>query len=390
MNKEKALNLIQKYRNRQITENELAELRQWMLENEDSVLIKEAIEEDMSVVAQTETIDAELLEKMFGNVISVDNVRKKAPVRRIPGRWLAAASIILVLAMASYFVLFNKGDRSDNRRTGLSRTKDLPAPKETRAMITLADGTRLYLDSAENGQIAVQGNTKLVKLSDGRIDYQSGSGGLTKEPGYNTLSNPRGSKVIYMKLSDGSQVWLNSGSSMTYPVAFIGSDRKVAIDGEAYFEITHDATKPFIVSKGETSVKVLGTHFNVNAYSDETELKVTLLEGSVEVKRENSKVRISPGEQAKVSSTINVERNVDTDEIMAWKNGMFLFDNSDLGQIMRQISRWYDVDVVYEKAIPNRKFGGGVSKNLPLSNVLELLKSNGIQAELDGKILKVK
>jgi ferric-dicitrate binding protein FerR (iron transport regulator) len=303
--------------------------------------------------------------------------------------WKVGIAAAVIVIVASVWLLISQQTKPTQTDKPIA-VKDISAPSVSRAMITLADGTKVYLDSAGSGQLAVEGNIKLVKLSDGQIAYQSSNGEIIKELKYNTLSNPRGSKVIDMKLSDGSHVWLNSGSSITYPVAFVGNDRKVTIEGEAYFEVAHDAAKPFIVSKGETSVQVLGTHFNVNAYSDEEEIKVTLLEGSVKVSNKSNQVRIKPGEQAKVGSDIRVVNDVEIDEIMAWKNGMFLLDNTDLPTIMRQISRWYDVNVVFEEKIPDRQFGGGVSKNLPLSKIVELLKSNGIEAELDGKTLKIK
>ena len=310
-------------------------------------------------------------------------------------RWRAAVAVaaIFIITMSVWLVASNKPSVK-NGEIKLAN-KDITAPNLNRATVTLADGSQVYLDNTQSGQLAVQGNIKLVKLSDGRIAYQSANGEAINELEYNTLSNPRGSKVIDMMLSDGSHVWLNSGSSITYPVAFIGNERKITVEGEAYFEVAHDAKKPFIVSKGDVNVKVLGTHFNVNGYNDEEALLVTLLEGSVEVKAGTSNsavVKLKPGQQAVHihNAPLAVRNDVDVDETMAWKNGMFLLDNTDLPTIMRQVSRWYDVSVVYASKIPNTKFVGGVSKNLPLSKILELLKSNGIETELEGKTLTVK
>jgi len=301
----------------------------------------------------------------------------------------AAAAIFIILATGSYFLFFNRpsGNSQEQLTTG-NQPQDVKAPETNRAMITLANGERVYLDSVANGSLAQQSGVEIVKLADGKIVYKGTSTSLSVT--YNTLTNQRGSTVIDMTLSDGSRVWLNAGSSVTYPIAFIGNERKVSITGEAYFEIAHDKAKPFIVSKGETSVTVLGTHFNVNAYDDEADIKVTLLEGSVKVSNHLQAVFIKPGEQARVSpnSPLRVG-GVDLEQVMAWKNGWFEFDNTDLETIMRQVSRWYDLDIVYEGKISSEKFGGRLSKDLPLSSVLKLLEENGTKFRLNGKQLIV-
>jgi transmembrane sensor len=273
------------------------------------------------------------------------------------------------------------------------------APTRTKATITLADGRIVELDSLANGTLATQGNVKLVKLANGQIAYETVSGEIVNPSTalrmqYNTLTNPRGSKVIDMALIDGSHVWLNAGSSVTYPVVFVGNERKVSVSGEAYFEVTHNAAMPFKVSKEETTVEDLGTHFNVNAYEDEEDIKVTLLEGSVKILRsaqDDKGTLLKPGQQAVVreGENIHVVNDVDVEMIMGWKNGKFEFDKTDLTTIMRQISRWYDVEVVYEKKATTEKFGGGISRNLPLSGVLQMLENSGVHFRLEGKKLFV-
>jgi ferric-dicitrate binding protein FerR (iron transport regulator) len=388
MNRERALYLVQKYRDQQIAESELEELRQWMREHADSNLITEAIEEDMLMTGQAEIINAELLEKMFGKVMSADRPIVQAPVRRMWTRWVAAASIIVVLGVGSYLVFFNKAGKPVGDKTEVAKVNDVPAPTGTKAMITLADGTKVYLDSVSNGTLATQGNIKVVKLANGQIAYQSANGEVLKEMKYNTLNNPRGSKVIDMQLSDGSHVWLNAGSSVTYPVAFIGSERKVTITGEAYFEVAHDASKPFVVSKNDVSVIVLGTHFNVNAYDDEDALRVTLLEGSVKVGGKKEVV-IKPGEQAVVGDDIKVKKDVDVDEVMAWKNGKFYFNEADIQTIMRQVARWYDVDVVYQGGVPQGHFTGKPSRELTASEMLKIVEYSGVKIKIEGKKIVV-
>ena len=257
-------------------------------------------------------------------------------------------------------------------------------------MVTLANGQRVFLDSISNGALALQGNVKLVKLPSGEIVYQQ-SGELSGQLQYNTLENPRGSKVINMALADGSKVWLNAGSSLTYPIAFVGSERKVSVTGEAYFEVAHDASKPFVVHNGAMDVQVLGTHLNVNAFEDDdNNIKVTLLEGSVKISNGNSNGLLKPGQQALVSKEVKVLDDVDLNKVMAWKNGYFQFDKASLQSVLKQVSRWYDVKVIYEGTNQPREFVGEIERDLSLSEVLRILEINKVHFTLEGKELTVK
>jgi ferric-dicitrate binding protein FerR (iron transport regulator) len=300
-------------------------------------------------------------------------------------RWAAAAAIVTVVAIGVILNL-TKGDKDRQQVSQLPT--DIAAPTETRPVITLADGRKIYLDSADNGTLVQQDGVDVVKNNQGGILYQATNNNQQSTVLFNTLFNPRGSNVVSLTLADGTKVWLNAESSLKYPTAFNGNIREVEITGEAYFEVAHNTSKPFIVSKGQVSVQVLGTHFNVNAYGDEKEINVTLLEGLIEVKNQDSKVQIKPGEQAKVTSDIKVIKDVDVDAIMAWKNGMFALKGADLLVLMRQISRWYDVDIEIQGRLPDNKFGGLVSRQVNLSNVLDALKEYGIKSEFkEGKVL---
>jgi transmembrane sensor len=242
------------------------------------------------------------------------------------------------------------------------------------------------LDSTGNGIVALQGTVNVVKLANGQLAYKGSSENIE----YNTLSNPRGSKVISLVLADGSKVWLNAASTLKYPTAFVGKERKVEVTGEAYFEVSHDAAKPFIVTKGVTSVQVLGTHFNVNGYDDETALNVTLLEGSVKVSKGNESVLIEPGQQAAIAdSRLTIHNNIDLEEVMAWKNGLFSYKGADIETIMRQVSRWYNVDVIFEKSI-SEKFYAQVSRNTDVSNLLKMLEATkAVHFKIEGRTIKV-
>jgi ferric-dicitrate binding protein FerR (iron transport regulator) len=232
----------------------------------------------------------------------------------------------------------------------------------------------------------MQGKVKIIQQSTGAISYSGNTAGAIS---YNTLSVPNGSKPIHLMLSDGSQVWINVGSSLTYPTAFTGNERKVKITGEAYFEVVHNEKIPFIVQNGDLQVKDLGTHFNVNTYQDETSARITLLEGSVRVLRNSTSELLKPGQQASISnnsnSNIRVLNDVNIDEVVAWKNGKFMFDNNtDIGAIMRQISRWYNVDIEYQGNISQR-FWGSISKNVNVSQVLKILEATGeVKFKIEG------
>ncbi len=300
-------------------------------------------------------------------------------------RFAAAASIILLLSAGAY-VFLNKDKKQNNITETGTHAHDVAAPATNKAMITLADGKRVSLDSIQSGSLTKQYNVNVVKTVDGQIVYS----GSSEKMAYNTLENPRGSKVQPITLSDGTKVWLNSESSLRYPVYFNENDRKVVLTGEAYFEVTKNAAKPFKVNlAGKGEVKVLGTHFNINSYTDEQTINTTLLEGKVklsEPSNRNSTI-LSPGEQARLYSNgqIAVNKDSDMDEIMAWKNGSFIFDNQDIENIMRQLSRWYDVDINYQGKISKETYSGIVSRQSNITQVLKIMEAGGVKFSIEGK-----
>ena len=342
--------------------------------------------------------DDEVVHSILDSIIASDkdlkdslekNIRV-APVRHISflRKWgWVAASILLLLGIGSYFLLAKKEKQPT---IAVNTPTDIAAPTGNRATITLADGTKVFLDSVGKGQLAQQGTIKLIKLANGKIAYQPLGDGTAQSMAYNTLSNPRGSKVIDMQLSDGSHVWLNAGSSITYPVAFIGNDRSVELEGEGYFEVAKDAKRKFIVTANGVSTEVLGTHFNVNAFKDDGEdIKITLLEGSVKINSGNATGLLKPGQQALVANEVKIVSDVDLHLVMAWKNGYFQFDKASLQNVMKQISRWYDVDVVYEGYNQPREFAGEIQRDLSLSEVLKILEKNKVHFKIEEKKLRV-
>lgn len=254
------------------------------------------------------------------------------------------------------------------------------APGGNKAVLTLSGGRRLVLDSTAADTVLTEG-ADIVANTGGRLAYKTGSSTDT-EIAYNTLTTPRGGQY-QLTLPDGTKVWLDAASSIKYPTTFTGKERVVTVTGEAYLEVAHLEHQPFKVMVGGRTIEDLGTHFNINAYDDEPTRKVTLLEGSVKVEG----VLLAPGEQAvidPVSGKINIQR-VETDQVVAWVKGKLSMDNLDVREIMRQVSRWYDVDVVYEGSIPQGRFWGVINRNVALSNMLGVMRENGIRVNLEGK-----
>jgi transmembrane sensor len=296
---------------------------------------------------------------------------RKAPVRKMLWfRVAAAAAVVLFVVAGSYLLV------QDKKETQAPVLADIAAPATNRATIVLSDGSSIYLDSTQNGMLVTGGNTNIVKLADGKIAY--GNTATAGETVYNTLINPRGSKVIDMLLSDGSHVWLNAGSSIRFPVTFSGNKREVELDGEAYFEVVHDAKQPFIVStnKGQT-VEDIGTSFNVSSYGDEPAAKISLIEGVVKVDGR----LLKPGEAwlgGKVIAT-------DTEADIAWKNGRMVFHDADAAMVLRGIERWYDIKVEIKGSLPEKAFYFEVSRSAKLSALLRVLENNNLHISMDSQ-----
>lgn len=323
--------------------------------------------------------------KRLENLLPREDIRQnETPVRNIRW-WIPATAAAVLIFVASYFISQRSHLPDDAVKDIVQQpATDVKPPAMNRAMIQLANGASVYLDSTTKGQLALEDNVKLVKLDDGKIAYE----GTTTEAIYNTLYNPKGSRPVDMTLSDGSRVWLNAGSSVTYPVTFTGKERKVSINGEAYFEVAHDVQKPFVVTKGEMETWVLGTHFNINAYEDEPSIKVSLIEGSVEVYvgLHESEV-MHAGQQAIIKDAIAIKNDVNMDEVMSWKNGLFKFNKTDIRSMLRQAERWYNIQVNYPNGIPDDKFTGEISRNVNLSEFVKILQYSDIRTDISENIL---
>ncbi len=380
------------------TEAEKHELALLLLSPQSEDEIKELLQQSWDADGAFENMPLQKREDMINAILGHDAPLFKERTVRSFAIWkrvAAAAAILLVLSVGSYFAFKNKPvqEVAVNKAPEKKINNEIDAPASTKAKITLGDGRTVPIDSITSGTLATQGGVNLVKNANGQIVY-SASQTAPGEIQYNTLTNPRGSKVVDMILADGSRVWLNAGSSLTYPVAFSGNERKVAITGEAYFEVVHNDAKPFKVTYGKTEITDIGTEFNVNAYENEGNVKVTLLEGSIKVNQSlpgtnNKGIIIKPGEQAQVTSDIKIIKGVDVDKVMAWKNGVFNFQDASLEEVMRQVERWYDIEVVYQKGVPKFEFVGKLSRALSLSAVLHGLEVSKVNFRVEGRTVVV-
>jgi ferric-dicitrate binding protein FerR (iron transport regulator) len=298
---------------------------------------------------------------------------------KIPITRIAAASVVAISLGVGIYYLTRHSGRSPQPPMPIART-EAPAirPGNDKAVLTLGDGSNVVLDTAGKGMITKEHGSRIMKMDDGRLAYEvvKGSSNTTA---YDILSTPRGGKYSIV-LADGTKVWLNSASSLRFPTAFNGKQRRVELKGEGYFEVAKNTTMPFIISTSEGSeIEVLGTHFNIMAYDDEGEERTTLLEGAVRVRKSDASVVLSPGQQSwleRNQPSLHVIKDADVEEAIAWRNGLFQFGQTDMRSIMRQLARWYDVDVSYDQDIPGH-FSGTISRNADLEKVLHMLELTG-------------
>ena len=364
---------------------------QWLLnylENSDGTELIQLMQKHFSDdLENSREISPETSAKLFKAIHDKISAESK-PVRRrvIPLRKIAVAATVMGLLLLSTFLLYNRNTSKEtaNAEVDKRRFKNDVLPGGDKATLTLADGSTVVLDDAKNGTLAQQGSSKVIKV-DGKLMYDPANNN-SKEIVYNTISTPNGGQY-QLELPDGSLVWLNATSSIHFPTSFMGKERRVEVTGEAYFEVAKNRDMPFIVTVNGSEVQVLGTHFNVNAYSDEDNVKTTLLEGSVKFVSGTNINMLKPGQQSQLASNgqIKVVSNVDVDEVVAWKNGMFDFDNAGIETVMRQLSRWYDVEIEY-KGKTDDLFIAEMRRNIKLSDALKALELTGkVKFEIQGK-----
>lgn len=296
-----------------------------------------------------------------------------------------AAAVLLITAGLGIWHWLRPINPADDQVVDIHQTV---MPGKEGAMLTLADGRVLVLDSMGNGLIEQQGTSKLI-LKDRQLVYDAGHRtNSNDQPLYNTMRTPRG-RQFHVRLPDGTVVWMNAASEIRYPTAFNGKERVIEVNGEVYLRVAKDASKPFIVRKKEIAINVLGTEFNVNAYDDEPGTMVTLVEGAVNIVKGNSSGLLRPGQQALIGDAVELKNNADIAAVTAWKNGMFIMRGIGLAALMRQISRWYDVEVITSGNLPDKQFGGIIGMDLPLSDVVKALQSYGINVTLENRKLTI-
>ena len=364
---------------------------QWLLsylEKSDGAELMQLMQQHFSDELENQNgLSPEASRKLLAAIHNKIRSEPKPERRRVISfRRIAVAASILGILVLSGFLLFNRSGETSfvKGKVNNKRFKNDVSPGGNKAVLTLADGSTIVLDEAQNGELAQQGNSKIIKL-DGKLSYDPVNKN-PKEVVYNTISTPNGGQY-QLELADGSLVWLNATSSIRFPTTFIGKERRIEITGEAYFEIAKNREMPFIVAVNGAEVQVLGTHFNINAYNDEDNVKTTLLEGSVKfVSGDNSNI-LKPGQQFQLAKNgaFNVANDVNVDEVVAWKNGLFAFENATIERVMRQFSRWYDVEIEY-RGKTDDLFIAEMRRNIKLSDALKALELTGkVKFDIEGK-----
>ncbi len=303
------------------------------------------------------------------------------------GRWWSVAAVVLLVLFAAWW--FTPG-RQKPLQTVLAKHHPVQIrPGGDKAYLTTASGDTIVLDHVHNGHITLQSGIQVSKLNSGMLLYQAGNAtaDLNATKQFNTITTPRGGQYQVV-LSDGTRAWINSASTIKFPVAFSPDQRKVEITGEVYFEVAKNKKRPFLVEANHVQVQVLGTHFNVSAYPDDQSVVTTLMEGSVRLNKGGTSVRLKPGEQGII---YNNQRNMtvqpaDIEVVEAWRKGQFIFHNQSIANVMKIMARWYDVDVSYEGNVRDKEFGGSASKDAGMVTLLENMKLTGaIHYKIEGR-----
>lgn len=376
--------LLSRHQQDLLTEAEAAELQAWISASQENRRFFE--EQTDPAAVQDKLRQYEKFDTAAGwNAFQAKHLTVAPPARVRPllnWRWAAAAAILLMVGAALYF---RHNTAAPPPLAALPATPVVPG--HSQALLTLADGSVIPLDS--NGQQAIAQPGVLAQQHNGQLQYITQ--GAASAPTMNTLTTPRGGQ-FRLTLPDGTNVWLNAASAITYPTAFTGSQRSVTIRGEVYFDVAARAAQPFTVNVDQknTTISVLGTGFNVNAYTDEPYVSTTLVQGAIKVSTGNISRVLKPGQQALANAAaLQVKDHADTTAILAWKREVFYFQDADIPSVMRQLSRWYDVTVQYTGAVPARRFQGEIERNLPLADVLDGLQSTGIRFRLEGRRIVV-
>jgi ferric-dicitrate binding protein FerR (iron transport regulator) len=380
-------NLLEKYLTNCITPSETEELRRLLNDPSYQKQLELIMDREFASKKYSEEEFIEIRNLVFDK-IEQQGIYKTAKVIGYPGwkKLAIAVSVVFLLGFISWIIL-----ESTNKIESVpiaKKQRDV-TPGSFKAKLTLADGSSIILDSAVLGELARQDNTTII-LEEEQLVYKADEGSISMV--YNTVSTSRG-ETYSLILADGTTVYLNSASSVKFPVSFSGDERRIEITGESYLKVAKNAAQPFIVYVNGMAVKALGTEFNINAYPDESVTKTTLIEGLVEVSIKDNPLTeiIKPGQQTTYKgNALTVVNDVNIDDVIAWKDGFFHFENADLQSILRQLSRWYDVEVQNEGVISEERYFMIMSRKSSLSSVLKALQANDINFSIEENRLIVK
>jgi len=382
--------LLQQYSADKATKPEVEELFALLGRPENEEAFKQFVLQTFDKTEQDSSITEEGWGRMW-QAIEAETFRKPA-AKQFSIAWarMAAAVILLLAATAVLYIVNKKAVTVPVAAVKKQVLQNDVAPGGNRAVLTLADGSSIILDSAHNGSLAQQGGTKILKVDAGQLAYNTGAA-ANGQIMYNTIATPRGGQY-QVTLADGTEVWLNAASSLRFPTVFSGSERDVELTGEAYFEVAKNAAMPFHVKVNNIDVKVLGTHFNIMAYGNEGKVKTTLLEGKVNVTGNGFAADILPGQQAVVDNATGSlkVKEVNTALAVAWKNGLFRFRETSIQELMRQVERWYDVDVDYKTPTEGKDYTGIVPRSQNVSALLQMLELTGtVHFKVEGRKITV-
>ncbi len=373
------LRLISKLKTGEATQDEIKEIDRWYDQ-------PHSLKKYSDGLSQFEKAAAK--QRIFQNILLRIKDEHRSSPKRTLGTWVRYGSVAAILLVVMSIGLYHLLPKSDQPVPSNEKVSFTVQPGGHNATLTLANGRQILLNNVKDGVLANQGNTVVTKSGNNQVSYNTGATPSNKVE-YNKMSTLSGGEY-QLTLSDGTKVWLNAASDIIYPTSFVGNERVVKVAGEAYFEVAHNASKPFkVISNGQT-VEVLGTHFNINSYINEPQMKTTLLQGSVKIVANGKNKILKPGQQALVSHSDLTVTNVDAEEAVAWKEGYFEFTDADIETVMRELARWYDVDVIFEGKVPAELFTGRVSKYLNLNQVLNLIKSPKIHISTNGRRIMIK
>jgi len=389
MSKERIQYLLHQYAINKATKDEVEEMFVLLEQAENKDVLKNFITSAKNNAGQDVPVTQAEWDNIWNVIQSATFGKPKTRVILFNRFRTVAAILILAVGTTIFFIAKPKKTLTAEVTVKKQTLNDVP-PGGNRAVLTLADGSSIVLDSAHNGSLAQQGSTKILKMDAGQLSYNT-AGATAGQVLYNTIATPRGGQ-FQVTLADGTQVWLNAASSLRFPTAFTGSKREVELEGEAYFEVAKNAAMPFHVKVKKMDVQVLGTHFNIMAYDNEQSIKTTLLEGRVKVSNNGMIKNIEPGQQAELNSSSNTiqVKEVNTDLAIAWKNGLFHFRQTNIHELMRQVERWYDVDVEYKTPGNNQDYTGIVQRSQNVSALLRMLELTGtVHFKVEGRKITV-